>query len=225
VRWYLRYRLSAANVRDLLAERNFDVSSRTVLNWVQKFGPLLAEEGRRRARPVTGRWWVDETYLRLGGRWGYLYRAVDGRGQVIDVLLREHRDLDSARAFFTQAMARREVQPRTVVTDKHAGYPKAVAEDAGAHHVRTGLHRSRGETTQPIERSHALVKDRVRPMRGLQSVATGQRVLEGIELARAVRRGDIRIGRPPRRRASEHQRARLVAEAFVHLARALRTAT
>jgi transposase-like protein len=60
--------LSAANVRDLLAERNLGVSSRTVVNWVQKFGPLLAEEARRRARPVTGRWWLDETYLRVGGR-------------------------------------------------------------------------------------------------------------------------------------------------------------
>jgi transposase, IS6 family len=168
---------------------------------------------------------VDETYLRVGGRWGYLYRAVDGRGQVVDVLLREHRDLESARAFFTQAMARREVQPGTVVTDKHAGYPKAVVEEAGARHVRTGLHRARGETTQPIERSHALVKDRVRPMRGLQSVRTGQRVLEGIEVARAIRRGDVRAGRPPRRRASAHEQARLAVEAFVHLARALRTVT
>jgi transposase-like protein len=196
-----------------------------VINWVQKFGPLLAEEARRRARPVTGRWWVDETYLRVGGRWGYLYRAVDGRGQVIDVLLREHRDLESARAFFSQAMARREARPHTVVTDKHAGYPKAVAEDVGARHVRTGLHRAGGETTQLIERSHALVKDRVQPMRGLQSVRTGQRVMEGIEVARAIRRGDVRIGRSSSRRTSEHQRARLVAEIFVHLARALRTAS
>jgi transposase-like protein len=91
--------------------------------------------------------------------------------------------------------------------------------------VWTGLHRAGGETTQPIERSHALVKDRVRPMRGLQSVRTGQRVMEGIEVARAIRRGDVRIGRSLRRRAPAHQRARLVAEIFVHLALALRTAS
>jgi transposase-like protein len=101
-----------------------------------------------------------------------------------------------------------------------------VVEDAGAgRHVRTGLHRARGETTLPIERSHALVKDRLRPMRGLQSVSTGQRVLEGIEVARAIRRGHIRIGRPLRRRASAHERARVVAEMFVVLARVLRIAT
>jgi hypothetical protein len=62
-------------------------------------------------------------------------------------------------------------------------------------------------------------------MRGLQSVRTGQRVLEGIEVARAIRRGDVSAGRPPRRRASAHEQARLVVETFIHLARALRTAT
>jgi len=100
VRWYLLYRLSAPNVRDLLAERNIDVSARSVLKWVQKFGHLLAEEVRRQARPPRRRWYCDETYVRVAGRWAYLYRAVDQRGQVIDVLLRENRDLASARAFF-----------------------------------------------------------------------------------------------------------------------------
>jgi IS6 family transposase len=72
VRWYCRYRLSAADVRDLLAERHLDVSARTVLAWIHTFGPLLAAEGRRHAQPVGTRWWCDETYVRVGGRWAYL---------------------------------------------------------------------------------------------------------------------------------------------------------
>ena len=63
VRWYFRYRLSAANVRDLLAERGMDVSRQTVADWVQKFGVLLAEAGRRYTKPLGRRWFVDETYL------------------------------------------------------------------------------------------------------------------------------------------------------------------
>ena len=59
MRWYFRYRLSAADVRDLLAERHIDVSARTVLVWAHKFGPLLAAEGRRHARPIGSRWWAD----------------------------------------------------------------------------------------------------------------------------------------------------------------------
>jgi transposase-like protein len=72
-----RFRLSAANIRDLLAERGIDVSRQTVLDWVQKFGVLLAEVGRRCAKPLGSRCYVDETYLRVGKGWAYLYRAVD----------------------------------------------------------------------------------------------------------------------------------------------------
>jgi transposase-like protein len=174
VRWDCRFRLSAADVRDLLAERGVDVSDRTVLAWVHTFGPLRAAEGRRHARRPGVRWWVDETYVRVGGRWAYVYRAVDEMGQVVDVLLRTERDLDSARAFFAQAIARRGVLAKEVVTDHHASYRRAARRHARrAVHVRTGLHRARGDTTKPVERSHVPVKDRLRPMRGPQAVATG----------------------------------------------------
>jgi hypothetical protein len=110
----------------------------------------------------------------------------------VDVLLREHRDLASARAFFAQAIRRRRVRPDHVVTDKHQAYVRAVCRHAPrAVHTRTGLHRARGETTKAIERSHVPIKDRLRPMRGLRSIATGQRLLEGIEAIQAIRRGDL----------------------------------
>ena len=90
--------------------------------------------------------------------------------------------------------------------------------------IRTGLHRVRGETTKAVERSHVPVKDRVRPMRGLQSLATGQRLLEGIGFAHALRRGDIRGGTavgPSQRCRRPHERVREVAAAFTRLARRL----
>ena len=223
VRWYCRFRLSTADVRDLLAGRGIDVSDRTVLAWVHTFGPLLAAEGRRHARRVGTRWYVDETYVRVKGRWTYLYRAVDEAGQVVDVLLREQRDLDSARAFFAQAIARRGVRPREVITDKHARYRRAIRRHARrAAHFQTGLHRARGETTKPVERSHVPVKDRLRPMRGLQSIATGQCLLEGIELAHAIRHGHIAFAGPPTAPSSAHVRARTVVATFEHLAQLLR---
>jgi transposase, IS6 family len=225
VRWYFRYRLSAAGVRDLLAERRIDVSARTILAWAHKFGPLLAAEGRRHARLVGTTWYADETYVRVAGQWTYLYRAVDEHGQVVDVLLRERRDLESARAFFDQAITRRGGRPRVVITDKHAAYRRAVRRRAWrARHVRTGLHRARGETTKAVERSHVPVKDRLRPMRGLHSLATGQRLLEGIELAHALRRGDIRVGtapEPSQQCRRLHERAREAAAAFTRLAQRL----
>ena len=208
------------------AERQIDVSARMVLAWAHKFGPLLAAEGRRHARPVGSRWYADETYVRVGGRWMYLYRAIDAAGQVVDVLLRPQRDLERARAFFDQATARRGVRPKVVIPDKHASYRRAGRRRTWrARHIRTGLHRARGETTKAIERAHVPIKDRLRPMRGLQSVATGQRLLEGIELAQAVRRGHIHpdavasADPPPSR--GPHVRAREAAATFSSLARRL----
>jgi predicted Zn finger-like uncharacterized protein len=196
VRWYCRYRLSAANVRDLLAEGGIDVSDRTILNWVHTFSSLLAEAARRNSRPVGRNWYCDETYVRVRGRWAYLYRAVDKDGQVVDILLREHRDLASAEAFLAQAIERRGISPTEIITDKHPAYSRAVGGQVPtATHVKTGLHRARGhQTTQPVERSHVPVKDRLRPMRGLQSVATGQRVLEGMAVVQAIQRGDVLTG-------------------------------
>jgi transposase-like protein len=224
VRWYCQFRLSLANVRDLLAERHIDVSARTILSWVQTFGPLFAQAVRCHARPLGRRWYCDETYVRVAGAWAYLYRAVDEAGQVVDVLLRAHRDAESAKAFFRQAIERRGVRPEEVITDKHRAYPRAVREEIpGATHFACGLHRAVGPTTKPVERAHVPIKDRVRPMRGLQGIKTGQWVLEGVEAAQAVRRGDVRrTGIPASQSAGAA--AREMASAFAWLATTLRRA-
>ena len=189
VRWYLAYPLSSRQVLELLAERGIDVSHRTILTWVQVFGPLLAAEVRRRRR-VGRRWFVDEVFLFRKDEKRYLYRAVDEDGVVVDVLLRDHRDTASAEAFFRQAIERSGVVPDAVVTDHHQPYVKAVATTCpGAQHIRTGLHRVRGETTKTIERSHVPMRDRLRNSRGLKRTETGQRFLEGFEAVRHLRRG------------------------------------
>src|ERR687885_457929 len=190
VRWYLAYPLSSRQVLELLAERGIDVSHRTVLDWVQAFGPRLADEVRRRRRPVGRRWFVDEVFLFRQAHKLYLYRAIDEGCVVVDVLLRDHRDTASAEAFFRQAIERTGVVPNEVVTDHHQPYITAVASTCpGAHHIRTGLYRTRGETTKTVERSHVPTRDRLRNSRGLKRTETGQRFLEGFEAVRHVRRG------------------------------------
>ena len=226
VRRYPRFRLSAADVRDLLAERGVDVSARTVLYRVQKFAPLLARAGRRAATRPGARWWCDETYVRVGGQWAYPYRASDEAGQVVDVLLRARRDLDSARAFFVLATYRRRATPDEVITDKHPAYVRAVRDEvAGAQHTPSGLHRANGPDTKPIERFHVPTKDRLRPMRGLRSIRTGQRLIEGVELARAVHRGQVAAPEATADAAAgPHTRARAAAATFTRLADSLRVA-
>ncbi len=84
VRWYPRYALSYRDVEELLAARGVEVDHRC--RWVQRFTPLLAEAARPCRHAVGGRWQVDETYVRVAGRWRYVYRAIDQFGQVIDVV-------------------------------------------------------------------------------------------------------------------------------------------
>jgi putative transposase len=103
---------------------------------------------------------VDEVFVFRKSEKRYLYRAIDEDGVVIDILLREHRDTASAETFFRQAIERSGVIPSEVVTDHHQPYVRAVATTCpGARHLRTGLHRARGETTKAIERSHVPMRD------------------------------------------------------------------
>ena len=104
VRWYLRYGLSYRDVEELLAERGVTVDHVTIYRWVQRFTPLLIDAARP-CRHVPGDcWFVDETYVKIAGRWVYLYRAIDQDGQVINVLVSQKRDLAATRRFFIRAL-------------------------------------------------------------------------------------------------------------------------
>src|SRR5512133_2753958 len=96
VRWYLRYSLSYRDLEELLAERGVEVDHVTVYRWVLRFTPLLADAARPCRHAVGDRWQVDETYVRVAGRWRYVYRAIDQFGQVIDVFVSPRRDTDAA---------------------------------------------------------------------------------------------------------------------------------
>jgi transposase-like protein len=93
-----------------------------VYRWVQTFTPVLVDAPRARRHGGGDRWFVDETYLRVAGRWMYLHRAVDQFGQVIDVLLSDKRDIPAARRFFEQALSRSS-RPAEINTDKAGVYP------------------------------------------------------------------------------------------------------
>ena len=81
VRWYLQFPLSYRDLERMLADRGVTVDHVTLFRWVQRFAPELARRVRRHLRRCRGRWHVEETYVRVGGEWRYVYRAVDGTGQ------------------------------------------------------------------------------------------------------------------------------------------------
>jgi len=93
VRWYVTDKLSYRELVAIMAERHVDVAHTTILRWVQRYVPAFAKRWQRFARAVGTSWRVDETDIKLKGKWGYLYRGVDTEGQTIDFFLREQRDI------------------------------------------------------------------------------------------------------------------------------------
>jgi transposase-like protein len=209
VRWYLRFNLSYRDVEELLAERGVEVDHVTVFRWVQRFAPLLADAARFTRHAPGDRWYVDETYVKVNGVWRYVYRAVDQFGQVIDVLVSPRRDAEAARRFFRRALTTLKVKPNEVVTDAAAIYPAVLDEliPSAWHHVEQ-------YANNPIEADHSQLKQRLRPMRGLQTDRTAQVIIAGHAFMQNLRRGHYELG-------IDAAPAVRVAAAFTELARAI----
>ncbi len=142
VLWRLRYRLTLRDLAEMFLVRGIVFSYEAVREWEAKLAPVLSDElrQRRRGKGGTGRrsWFVDETYLKVRGRWCYLYRAIDRAGDLVDTMLSERRDMAAAKAFFRSAKAATGVTPDRVTTDGHGSYPRAVRATLG----RRVLHRT-----------------------------------------------------------------------------------
>jgi transposase, IS6 family len=129
VRWYLMFPVSYRDLELMLLDRGVEVDHTTIFRWIQAYATELEKRIRPHLRMSNGSWRVDETYIRVKGRWTYLYRAVDSRGQTIDFLLSARRDTAAAKRFFRKAIAQRHiVNPRTLTVDKNPAYPRAVAD-------------------------------------------------------------------------------------------------
>ena len=187
VRWYLRYCLSYRDVEELLAERGVEVDHVTVYRWVQRFTPLFTGAARPLRHATGDRWFVDETYLKVAGRWRYLYRAVDQYGQVIDVLLSEQRDTAAARRFFTRAL-RYGPAPVEVTTDKAGPYLR-VLDDL----VPAAAHVTEQYSNNRIEADHGRLKARLRPMRGLKRFRSAAAIATGHAFVQNLRRGHYEL--------------------------------
>jgi putative transposase len=172
VLWRLRYKLSLRDLAEMFLERGFEFTHEAVREWEAKFAPLITEHLRARRRGKAGRsWYTDETYVKVGGKWCYLYRAIDRDGNLVDSMLSEHRDMEAAKRFFMQA---REVighKPIRVTTDGHDSYPRAIRRILG----RKVEHRTNRYLNNRLEQDHRGIKQRYYPMRGFGSFESASR--------------------------------------------------
>ena len=170
---YFRFTLSIRDVEELMAHRGIVASREAVRCWVNKFGPLIASNLRRRRSPPTGRWHLDEMVVKIAGRRMYLWRAVDDEGEVLDVLVQKRRNKAAALKLLRRLLKNQGVAPETIVTDKLASYGAAL-QDAGL----SGRHRPGGmRENNRAENSHLVIRRRERKQQKFKSQGSARRFL------------------------------------------------
>ena len=169
---YFRFPLSYRDVEDLLAERGIDVSYETVRRWVLKFGLAYARKLRRSRPRPDGRWHLDEVFVSINGKRMYLWRAVDGEGEVLDNLVQSRRNKKAALRLMRKLLKKQRYAPDDVVTDKLPSYVSAL-HDLGME----GKHITGGRCNNRAENSHLPVRQRERRMQRFKSAKSAQRFL------------------------------------------------
>jgi len=196
VRWYLRYKLSFRDLVEMMGERGLSLAHTTIMRWIQRYVPEFERRWNRFARPVGRSWRVDETYVKIKGRWTYLYRAVDKEGKTVDFLLRAKRDIAAAKAFFRRAFRGQGRLPHKITLDGYQASHRAAKEALGEHSEGNQCEiRSAKYVNNLIEQDHRSIKLRLRPMLGLKHFRRAATTIAGIELMHRIRKGQFRLGK------------------------------
>src|ERR1700758_968264 len=182
VRWYLRFGLSFRNLEEMMAERNLPVDHVTIWRWVQRYAPVLNQRIRREMRHRNRSWRVDETYIKVAGKWAYLYRAVDSAGETIEFMLSPKRDLIAAKLFLRLALSGGVPSPRVINVDGHPAYASAVVDLKQSGELsRRCRCRTAPYLNNIIEQDHRFIKNRITASLGFRSVGGACRTIEGYE--------------------------------------------
>jgi transposase-like protein len=178
----------------MLADRGVEIAHTTLFRWVQAYLPKIEKRIGPHLRPSNSSWRVDETYVKVKGRWMYLYRAVDSRGQTIDFLLSARRNAEAAKRFFRKALGQpHTVNPRTITVDKNPAYPCALEQlKEGGELWRRSRMRQCKFLNNIVEQDHRRVKRLVRPGLGFGGFHTARRTLAGYEAMAMIGKGQVR---------------------------------
>jgi putative transposase len=202
VLWRLRYKLSLRDLAEIFLERGVTFTYEAVREWETRFAPLLAAQLRTKRHGQAGQsWYVDETYVKVKGKWCYLYRAIDEDGNLVDSRLSERRDMEAAQRFFKQALVVVGHTPERVTTDGHASYPRAVRETLGDN----VQHRTNKYLNNRLEQDHRGIKQRYYPMHGFGNFDSAARFCCAFDELRNYLHPRNTMGEPASR--SEQRRA------------------
>ncbi|PVE22534.1 IS6 family transposase [Microvirga sp. KLBC 81] len=199
VRWYLAYNLSLQNLEEMMAERGVEVDHATIHRWTVRYAPLLLEQFNLRKRVVTRRWHIDETYIKVRGRWTFLYRAIDSHGDTIEFWFSERRNLAAAKRFLNKAPKRHGRHERIVIDGSQTNREAILScdttdrlPDRSRHQLKPIRILQNRYLNNRIEQDHRAIKRRVRPMLGFKSVDNARAILGGIEMVHMMRKGQAK---------------------------------
>ncbi len=194
VRWYLSYPLSYRQVAEIVNERGLDIHHTTGYRWVQNYGPELDKRCRPHLRPTNDSWRVDETYIKVKGKWKYLHRAVDSDGSTLDFFLTAKRDAQAAKRFFKKTLKAIHTQnPRVITVDKNTAYPKAIEELKAKEELATQVElRQKKYLNNMVEQDHRGIKQLIKPGMGFESFNTARRTIKGYEIMNMMRKSQIK---------------------------------
>ena len=197
VRWYCRYPISYRDLETMMTERGVSVDHSTIYRWVQRFAPEMERRLRWQwRRPRSRSWRIDETYVKVRGKWAYLYRALDKLGNTIDFYLSATRNTKAAKRFLGKALRGLKdwEQPEVLNTDKAPTYAAAIAElKAEGKCPNETRHRQVKYLNNVVEADHGKLKLLIRPVRGFKTVKTAYATIKGFEVMRALRKGQAGI--------------------------------
>lgn len=173
----------------MMAERGLSLAHTTILRWVQRYAPEFVKRWNRFSRPAGHSWRVDETYVKIRGRWAYLYRAVDRSGKTINFRLSTRRDVAAAKAFFKKAIKSQGCAPQTIAVGGYAAAHRAVREMKvdGLLPCDTKI-RSSKYLNNLIKQDHRNIKSGVNVMLGFKRFRNAAIVIAGVELMHRIRK-------------------------------------
>jgi len=169
---YYRFNLSQRDIEDLLAERGIIVSYESIRLWCNKFGPKYATRLKRKHQGYGDTFFIDEVFVKIGGKQHYLWRAVDQDSEIIDVFLQKRRDGAAAQRFFKRLLKKHRGEPRKIITDKLRSYGVAHRDL-----IPDTIHDTSPYANNRAELSHQPTRVRERGMRRFKSIVQAQRFL------------------------------------------------
>jgi putative transposase len=189
VRWYVAYPISYRQLEEMMGERGVAVDHSTLNRWAIKYAPEFEKVFRRHHQPVGRSWRLDETYVKIKGKWAYRYRAVDKEGHTIAFLLTPTRDREAAEAFLGKAI-RSQGLPEKITIDKSGSNTAAIKHYNQIHKTAMVIRHSK-YLNNIVEQDHRAVKRLTRPMLGFKSFWAARCTIAGVEVMHAIRKGRL----------------------------------